>query len=175
MRHPVVRHRVIFISAVAGLLAFGFIQIQAQQKQDRPKDEASEKTRDQTPDAKPTLPHPVLDVQGLMRTFNGPVYKRLHATMQQPPASDKQWNDIQYDALQIAEIANLIAIRKVPDKIVPTVMQHATELQKAGIALDEAAHSHNEQATQQSYRHVIETCNACHKALAPDKAPEVKP
>jgi hypothetical protein len=93
--------------------------------------------------------------------------------MQRIPETEEQWNDIQYDVLQAAEIANLIVIRKLPQNIVPTVMEHATELQKAGLVLDQAARSHNQQETVQAYRRLVQTCNACHKALAPGKAPNV--
>jgi hypothetical protein len=171
--------RIILIVAIAGFLAAGLFQIQAQQQQQQqqpePPEKSSKENPDQEPGKAPTLPNPVLDVKGLMQTFNGPVYRRLHAILQNQPTTEKQWNDIQFDALQVAEIANLIVIRKVPQKIVPTVMEHATELQKAGLALDKAARSHNAQETRQSYQHVVETCNACHKALAPGKAPELTP
>ncbi len=160
------------------VLLFQMLQSQAQQAPPSPpraggQDAAqhSEPPRAQAA----TLPHPVLDVPGLMRTFNGPLYRRLHELMQRAPQNEEQWNDIQYESLRAAEIANLIVIRQVPPKIVPTVMEHATELQKAGLDLDRAARSHNPQETSQSYQRLVQTCNACHKALAPDKAPQLVP
>jgi hypothetical protein len=126
------------------------------------------------PTAQGQPPGPVVDVPGLMRLFNGPLYKSMKKNMAQQPADDQQWSDIEANGLQAAEIANLVALRRVPDAQAE-VLRGAAELQRAGTALADAATAHQWNAAQQAYRGVVQACNNCHQALAPGAAPQLRP
>jgi hypothetical protein len=122
----------------------------------------------------PMPPAPVVDVPGLMRLFNKPLYIGLKEKMARQPANKEQWDDLMARGLQAAEVANLVAIRKVEGPREP-VLQGAAELQRAGVALADAAKAQQWDETQQAYRGLVQRCNNCHQALAPDKAPQLKP
>src|SRR5688500_1629403 len=44
-------------------------------------------------------PTPVVDVPGLMRLFNGPLFKSMKKSMAQQPANEQQWSDIEANGL----------------------------------------------------------------------------
>jgi hypothetical protein len=119
-------------------------------------------------------PAPVVDVPGLMRLFNGPLYKSMKKNMAQQPANEQQWSDIEANGLQAAEIANLVALRRVPDAQAE-VLRGAAAMQRAGTALADAAKGQQWNAAQQAYRGVVQACNNCHQTLAPGDAPELRP
>jgi len=126
------------------------------------------------PTPKGQLPTPVVDVPGLMRLFNGPLYKSLKKNMTQEPADDQQWSDLEANGLQAAEIANLVALRRVPDAQAE-VVRGATAMQRAGTALADAAKAQQWNATQDAYRGIVQACNNCHQTLAPGDAPQLRP
>lgn len=119
-------------------------------------------------------PAPVVDVPGLMRLFNGPLYKSMKKNMAHEPANEQQWSDIEANGLQAAEIANLVALRRVPDAQAE-VVRGAAEMQRAGTALADAAKGQQWNAAQQAYRGVVQACNNCHQKLAPGDAPQLMP
>ena len=119
-------------------------------------------------------PAPVVDVPGLMRLFNGPLYKSMKKNMAQQPANEQQWSDIEASGLQAAEIANLVALRRVPDAQAE-VLRGAAAMQRAGTALADAAKGQQWNAAQQAYRGVVQACNNCHQTLAPGDAPQLRP
>ncbi len=120
------------------------------------------------------LPTPVLDVPGLMQLFNKPLYLGLKEKMAQQPANEDQWKDLMGRGLQTAEIANLVALRVVEGPREP-LLRGAADLQRAGIAFADAAKSQQWDATVQAYQGLVQRCNNCHQALAPDQAPQLKP
>jgi hypothetical protein len=109
-----------------------------------------------------------------MRLFNKPLYTYLQKAMAQEPASAEEWPTIQERGLQAAEVANLVAMRpaKPPQD---QWLAGALNLQQAGLALARAAESKDWDATTQAYAGLIQQCNNCHKARAPEKAPMLKP
>ncbi|HEY3394363.1 MAG TPA: hypothetical protein VGK58_16740 [Lacipirellulaceae bacterium] len=119
-------------------------------------------------------PTPVVDVPGLMRLFNGPLFKSMKKNMAQQPANAEQWSDVEASGLQAAEIANLVALRRVPDAQAE-VLRGAAAMQRAGTALADAAKGQQWNAAQQAYRGVVQACNNCHQTLAPGEAPELRP
>jgi hypothetical protein len=120
------------------------------------------------------LPDPVVDVPGLMRLFNGPLFKSMKKNMAREPAEDEQWSDIEANGLQAAEIANLVALRRVPEAQAE-VLRGAEDLKRAGTALADAAKGQQWNAAQQAYRGVVQACNNCHQTLAPGDAPQLMP
>ena len=51
----------------------------------------------------------------------------------------------------------------------------AAQLQQAGMQLAETAKGGEGQAVHQAYTSLIQRCNACHQAAAPDHAPQLEP
>jgi hypothetical protein len=125
------------------------------------------------PAAQGQPPAPVVDVPGLMRLFNGPLYKSLKKNMAQQPANEQQWSDIEANGLQAAEIANLVALRRVPDAQAD-VVRGAAEMQRAGTALADSAKAQQWNAAQGAYRGIVQACNNCHQTLAPGDAPQLR-
>jgi hypothetical protein len=119
-------------------------------------------------------PSPVVDVPGLMRLFNGPLYKSMKKNMAQQAADAQQWSDIEANGLQAAEIANLVALRRVPEAQAE-VVRGAADMQRAGTALADAAKAQQWNTAQQAYRGIVQACNNCHQTLAPGEAPELRP
>jgi hypothetical protein len=118
-------------------------------------------------------PAPVVDVPGLMRLFNKPLYMGLKEQMAQPPANKQQWDELMARGLQAAEIANLVALRPVePER--EGWLQGAAGLQQAGVAFADAAKAQQWDATRQAYEGLVQACNNCHRIRAPDKAPQLK-
>ena len=121
-----------------------------------------------------TLPNtPVVDVAGLMKLFNRPLFLGLKEKMALAPGNDTEWDDLVARGLQAAEISNLLAMRKVQGPV--DVLQTSAQLRADGVALAEAAKARQWDATQRAYVVLVERCNDCHRTLAPDKAPQLKP
>ncbi len=121
-----------------------------------------------------TLPHPVLDVKEFMDVFNKPWYEDLRKDLAKRPNGDEAWADIENDALRMTEIPNLIVLREVPRSAVPTVQQHAAELQQSALALSKAAKARDYDGARNAWKTAVQSCNAYHQALAPQKAPQLK-
>ena len=119
-------------------------------------------------------PTPVVEVPVLMQLFNKPLYTGLKQEMAQQPANEEQWKNLAARGLQAAEIANLVALRKGEGPDDP-ILRGATELQRAGIALADAAKALQWDATVQAYQGLVQSCNNCHQTLAPDEAPQLQP
>ena len=119
-------------------------------------------------------PTPVVDVPGLMRLFNKPLYMSMKKKMSQQPAGAEEWSEIEASGLQAAEIANLVALRRVP-QAQAEVLRGAAALQRAGTDLADAAKAQQWDRAQQAYRGVVQACNTCHQTLAPDHAPQLRP
>ena len=117
----------------------------------------------------------MLEVKQLMDVFNKPLYTDLKKDLKDRPKGDEAWKDVENDALQSAEIANLIAIRKVPANAVPSLHKHAADLQHAGLALARAAKAQDYDQARKDWANVVHACNNCHKELAPDKGPQLQP
>jgi hypothetical protein len=119
-------------------------------------------------------PVPVVDVRGLMMLFNKPLYQHLKEDIAEKPADKKAWLNLEERGLQLAEVANLIALRKVKPPH-EEWLELALNLQRAGLALAKAANAQDWNLTVQSYRGLIQRCNDCHRIRAPDKAPTLQP
>ena len=109
-----------------------------------------------------------------MRLFNKPLYTSLKEKYAQQPNDQQQWKDLEALGLQAAEIANLVALRPVEPQR-QGWRQGAAALQQAGVALADAAKAQQWDGVQKAYGALIQACNNCHQARAPDKAPQLKP
>lgn len=155
---------------VTGLsLALGAAAIATLSQMDALAQQAQSRTVAQRP-----LPRPVVDAHHLMHLFNLPVYEYLKESVATQPADADAWQVIQERGLQVAEVANLVAIRQEA-RIHPQWTAVAGDLQTAAMRLTDAAKAQNWEATRESYALVIQQCNRCHEAAAPDKAPKVEP
>jgi hypothetical protein len=120
-----------------------------------------------------SLPQPVMKTAELMRTFNKPLYKAFQNQLKQAPQSEDVWNEIHNHALQASEIANLISLRDNQANS-QQWLELCGQLHKAGIDLAEAAKLRNWDATRRAAHGLVETCNACHTQVAPDRGPKLK-
>jgi hypothetical protein len=118
------------------------------------------------------LPAPVVDTHELMELFNEPLYKHLKADIASEPADAKAWNHLKHHGIEAAEIANLIAIRKVEN--MPKWDAMSRGAQQSGIDLARAAESHDWNKTKSAYEALIKNCNDCHTASGDDHAPQLK-
>ena len=118
-------------------------------------------------------PAPVVKTGDLMRLFNKPLYTSVKKLMTEEPADEEGWAMIEGGGLQAAEVANLVAIREAPSNDQWYAM--AAGLQQGGVALASAAKARDWNATVQAYQGLLQRCNACHQANAPDTAPVLEP
>ena len=124
--------------------------------------------------AKADLPTPVVDTHHLMELFNQPLYRSLREQLATAPTGADEWKKVQADARRVAEVANLIAIRKKAAEH-KDWKQHAARVQQAGRELAAAAEKREYPAARLAYIGLVQSCNACHKAAAPDHAPTLEP
>jgi hypothetical protein len=108
-----------------------------------------------------------------MRLFNKPLYTNVKKLMAGEPAGEEGWAMIEGGGLQAAEVANLVAIREAASNEQWYAL--SSGLQQAGLALAGAAKARDWNATVQAYQGLLQRCNACHQANAPDKAPVLEP
>lgn len=120
------------------------------------------------------LPQPVVDTHELMELFNQQLYRQLREEMQNEPDSEQEWETIRHRGLQAAEVANLVAIRERGDDD-PRWGRLARGLQQAGTRLAEVVRTEDFDQTQEAYRNLIQSCNACHETMAPQHAPTLQP
>ena len=117
----------------------------------------------------PAMLRPILKTGELMAQFNAPRYKRLKEAL---AAKDADPKAIQMTALEVAEIANLIAIRKPPQGAAREWEQLAGGVQEAALTLADAAKGGQNVAGAAGG--LLQACNRCHQRFAPDDAPVLK-
>jgi hypothetical protein len=123
-----------------------------------------------TSDASQLPPKSIVSTHDLMELFNQPLLTHLKSEMDKP-ANEREAGTIVDRGWQVAEIANLVALRKNDRQWV----QLSSQLQQAGIHLAETAKGEDAEATDQAYRNVLHHCNACHDKFGGDHAPQISP
>jgi electron transfer flavoprotein alpha/beta subunit len=121
-----------------------------------------------------SLPRPAMPTYELMDLMNEPLYQELHDLMQQGP-SEHRWTAVEQDGLRLAEIANLVAIRKAAAENPTKWGQFSEDMWQAGNNLSQAARQHDVQEMNSAYSALIQSCNNCHHQLAPGYAPVIQP
>lgn len=122
------------------------------------------------------LPAPVIDAHELMEVFYERLYEHLKEDMKSQPADKKAWGHIKDHGIEAAELANLVAIRKVEDEALAAKWGGLSrEAQQVGLDLAAAAGSQDWEKTQGAYRALVANCNACHTATGDDHAPQLEP
>ncbi len=115
----------------------------------------------------PALPTPVVQDEELMEIFYAPLYESLKAEMAQPPADKRAWYSLGRRGREVAELANLTAIRTVNPHLKDLAAKWpslAAGSHRAGLELAAAAEAKDWPKAQAAYRSVIANCNACHEA-----------
>ncbi|MGC1274184.1 MAG: hypothetical protein WBC44_10795 [Planctomycetaceae bacterium] len=125
--------------------------------------------------APPKLPAPVVNTHELMEIFNEPLYEHLKQDMASQPADDEVWSHIKHQGIEAAEIANLIAIRKVSGVDQQEWITHCRDAQQSGLDLAHAAAAKDWNKAQASYKDLITNCNDCHTASGIEAAPQLEP
>ena len=121
------------------------------------------------------LPRPVVNAHVLMERFHEPLYEQLHKALQQEPADRNAWRAVEHNAIRLAEVANLTAIREVKPEQRDQWLHLSAENQQNGLDLAAAAKRMNFESAQGAWRSVIESCNACHRKFEPEHAPTLEP
>ena len=114
-------------------------------------------------------PKPVEDsMHEFMEYVFEPGYKRLKMNMATEPKDKNDWKAIKGDALALAEATNLLFQRK-PDKDAEAWSKNAAAVREKGAAFYAAAKKRDYAAATQTYRAMLQSCNACHKECAEGK------
>jgi len=121
------------------------------------------------PPGGPAALRPILKTGELMAQFNGPRYKALKGAL---AAKDADPKAIEITALEVADIANLIAIRRPPPGAAREWEQLALGVQQAALGLADAAKGG--QNVGAAAGGLIQACNRCHQRFAPEDAPMLK-
>lgn len=121
-------------------------------------------------DASP-LPRPVVETHDLMNLFSKQLYQYMRRDVHRIGRGEVSWPSIADRGLQTAEVANLIAMRQQD----PKWLELSADLQRAGLALNQAAKRQNADQVVAAYRQVIARCNGCHEVMAPEHAPQLEP
>ncbi|HLJ10086.1 MAG TPA: hypothetical protein VKU82_02795 [Planctomycetaceae bacterium] len=121
------------------------------------------------------VPAPVLEVKQLMDVFNMPLYRNLKKDMKGKPDGDDAWRNVENGGLQATEIANLTAMRNVPQSAASTLHANAARLQSAGLALAKSAKAKDYDQARKDWISLVRACNGCHKEMAPSKGPQLEP
>ena len=121
------------------------------------------------------LPRPVVNAHVLMERFHEPLYEQLHTALQQQPADRNAWRAVEQNAIRLAEVANLTAIREVKPEQREEWLRLSGENQQSALDLAAAAKRMNIESTRVAWRSVIESCNACHGNFDPEHAPTLEP
>ena len=112
---------------------------------------------------------PILKTGELMKQFNAPRYKQLKMALAAPNPDPKA---VHMTALEVAEIANLIAIRRPQGEGGREWEALAAGVQKAALGVADAAKGGQDVAAAAGG--LIQACNRCHQRFAPDDAPMLK-
>lgn len=94
-----------------------------------------------------------------------PGYKRLKANMTAEPKDKNGWKAIKADALSLAEATNLLLHRQ-PEKDADAWVKHAIAVREKGADFYEAAKKRDYNAASETYKAMLQSCNACHKQFA---------
>jgi hypothetical protein len=122
------------------------------------------------------LPTAVTNTHELMEILYEPTFERLKKDMAAQPTERRGWSRIKHDAVGVAELANLAAIREVKDQAKQAKwLELARGSQQAGLDLAAAANAKDWTKTQSAYQAVVANCNACHQASGSEHAPEIEP
>jgi len=97
-----------------------------------------------------------------------PTYLRLKQSMTAAPADNKGWKAIKSDSLILAESCNLLFSRKPADNAEDWI-KHAKSSKELGAKLYSAAKAKDFAGATESYKAMLESCNACHRQFEDGK------
>ncbi|QDT36809.1 cytochrome c [Stratiformator vulcanicus] len=104
------------------------------------------------------------DMHEFMEYINQPSFKRLKKEMAKADDGLK-WGAIKSEALTLAEVGNLLMIRK-PSNDADDWAQHAVTVRENGRKLYVSAKAKQVDGVRASYREMIKNCNQCHEQFA---------
>ncbi|GAB5439863.1 MAG: hypothetical protein Fues2KO_02120 [Fuerstiella sp.] len=108
------------------------------------------------------------DMHEFMEYVFQPTYRRLKASMGEAPADNKGWKAIKSDSLILAESCNLLFAR-TPEVDGDDWNRHAAASRDAGAKLYAAGRSKDFEAATQSWKLMLNNCNACHRQFEDGK------
>ena len=113
------------------------------------------------------------DMHEFMEYVFQPTYKRLKASIAVAEKDNATWKSIKSDALILAESGNLL-LGRGPDSDEADWNKHSIASRDFGGQLYRAAKEKNFEKTQQAYKMMLESCNACHQQFSGGD-PQLKP
>lgn len=117
---------------------------------------------------------PILNSHQLMEAFFEKVHESLSDTMKAEPQDARGWKTIRSGANSIAELSNLVLIRKEYDDL-KTWYDMTTAMKSIALELAKAAEEKNFATASDRYKALVESCNACHKKFEPETGPVIEP
>jgi len=118
---------------------------------------------------------PIADTHHLMELFNEPLYEYLKKGLEQQPADDRAWTGVAQNATRVAEITNLVMIRKRGEDQPKVWRTKATTVRQVALDLQQQAENQNLEASREAFRQLVQSCNDCHSTFARGHAPQLKP
>ncbi|MFA6241646.1 MAG: hypothetical protein WC655_12000 [Candidatus Hydrogenedentales bacterium] len=122
--------------------------------------------------AQPAL-EPVMKTGPMMEAFFEDIQKGLSAGMKAEPQDAKGWKAIKNHANSLAELANLVMIRKEYDDL-KTWYDFTTTMKTTALEVAKSAEEKNFAQATDRYKVLIESCNACHKKFEPETGPVIE-
>ncbi len=117
----------------------------------------------------------VLDNTELMEQMFAPAYAELTRAMGHKPADRKAWRTVLDPSRRLAELTNLLPMRRGKDFMAKPEWTSSTDAsRKALLAIGDAVKQMNYELTRKRYEAAVESCNACHKQFDKE-APILKP
>ena len=113
------------------------------------------------------------DMHEFMEYVFQPPYKRLKVSIAVAEKDNATWKSIKSDALILAESGNLL-LGRGPDSDEADWNKHSVASRDFGGQLYRAAKEKNAEKTEQAYKLMLESCNACHKQFSGGD-PDLKP
>lgn len=105
------------------------------------------------------------DMHEFMEYVYQPPYKRLKALIAVAEKDNATWKGIKSDALILAESGNLL-LGRGPDSDQADWNKHSIASRTFGGQLYRAAKEKNVEKTEQAYKMMLESCNACHQQFS---------
>jgi hypothetical protein len=105
------------------------------------------------------------DMHEFMEYVFQPPYKRLKASIAVAEKDNATWKSIKSDALILAESGNLL-LGRGPDGDEADWNKHSIASRDFGGQLYRAAKAKDTEKTMQTYKLMLESCNACHKQFS---------
>jgi hypothetical protein len=120
----------------------------------------------QAPGTRDTQPVPVEeDMHEFMEYLFQPTYRRLKEAMKSEPTDKKAWLEVKSGSIILAEGGNLL-LQHAPEEKSAEWKAFSIAVRDHGSKMYRAARAKDFSIAQQSYKAMLQSCNACHQEFA---------